>query len=72
MQGSKQGLWKEYHLSIEGIRKGDLFREKWYIKGKGLDLGAEPPCINILLSTPRDLPAVPTVKILIKFMTQLL
>ena len=22
-----------YHLSIEGIRKGFLFREKWYIKG---------------------------------------
>ena len=24
---------KGYHLSIEGIRKGYLFREKWYIKG---------------------------------------
>ena len=24
---------KGYHLSIEGIRKGCLFREKWYIKG---------------------------------------
>ena len=24
---------KGYHFSIEGIRKGCLFREKWYIKG---------------------------------------
>ena len=48
MQSSQQGMWKGYHLLIEGIRKGYLFREKWYIKGgKGLDLGAEPPCINI-------------------------
>ena len=29
IQSSKQGMWKEYHLSIEGIRN----REKWYIKG---------------------------------------
>ena len=31
-------------MSIEGIRNGNLFRkgfrEKWYVKGKGLDLGA--------------------------------
>ena len=24
-----------------------LFREKWYIKGKGLVLGEEPPRMNI-------------------------
>ena len=47
MQSSKQGMCKGYHLSIEGIRKGYLFCKKWYIKGKGLDLGAEPPGINI-------------------------
>ena len=29
----KQGTRKGYHLSIEGIRKGYLFREKWYTKG---------------------------------------
>ena len=28
-------------------RKGYLFREKWYIKGKGLVPGVEPPRINI-------------------------
>ena len=28
-------------------RRGYHFREKWYIKGKGLDLGVEPPRINI-------------------------
>ena len=27
IQSSKQGMWKEYHLSIEGIRN----REKWFI-----------------------------------------
>ena len=32
MQSSKQGMWKGYHLSIEVIRKGYLFREKWYKK----------------------------------------
>ena len=30
MQSSKQGMWKGFHLSIEGIQKG-------------LDLGPEPP-----------------------------
>ena len=33
-------------------RKGYLFREKWYINGKGLVLGAEPPRINISWVTP--------------------
>ena len=28
-------------------RKGYPCREKWYIKGKGLDLGVDPPRINI-------------------------
>ena len=32
-QSSELGLWKWYHLSIEGIRKGDFFCRKWYIKG---------------------------------------
>ena len=33
-----------YHFSTEAIRKGYLFCEKsFYKKGKGLDLGAEPP-----------------------------
>ena len=33
MQNSKQGMCKGYYLSLEGIRKEYLFREKWYIKG---------------------------------------
>ena len=33
MQSSKQGMWKGYHLSIDGIRKEYLFLEKWYKKG---------------------------------------
>ena len=49
MQSSKQGMWKGYHLSIEGVRKGYLFREK---KGKGLDLGAKPLPIKICWVPP--------------------
>ena len=30
---SKQGTRKGYHLSIQGIQKGYLFRKKWYMKG---------------------------------------
>ena len=33
MQSSKQGMWKEYYLSREDIRKGFCFHEKWYMKG---------------------------------------
>ena len=33
MQSPKQGMWKGYNLSIEGIRKGYFFRGKWYKKG---------------------------------------
>ena len=29
-ESSKQGMLKGYHSSIEGIRKGYLFREKQY------------------------------------------
>ena len=32
---------KGYYLSKEGIQ-WVLFREEWYITGKGLDLGEEP------------------------------
>ena len=37
---------------MEGIRKGYLFCQKWSIKGKGLELGTEPPRIRGL--QPRD------------------
>ena len=50
MQRSKQCVWNVYpdlQFSIEGIQKGYLFREKWYVKGKELDLGTEPLLINI-------------------------
>ena len=34
-----------------GTRKGNFFDQKWYIKkGKGLDLGAEPPHIKLWAS----------------------
>ena len=39
---------KGYHLSIEGVQKGYLFCQKWYIKGEriALDLGVEPPSVQ--------------------------
>ena len=55
MKSSKQGIWKVYHFSIEGIRK----MKKWkngIEKGKGLDLGAEPPRIKICWVPPPPLP----------------
>ena len=33
MQSSILGVWKGYHLSVEGIRKGGLLCQKRYIKG---------------------------------------
>ena len=51
MQISKQGMWKGYHSPIEGVRKGHLFHEKWYMKGQGVGPreGASP--YKNLLST---------------------
>ena len=38
-------MWKGHLFSVEGIQKGYLFCQKWYIKGykKGLNLDALPP-----------------------------
>ena len=45
MQRSKLGMWRAQKLPVEGLLKeGGTFSPKngmW--KGKGLDLGAEPP-----------------------------
>ena len=44
MQSSKQGMWKGYHLSIEGVLKGYLFREKMvYKRVRGLTSGWSKP-----------------------------
>ena len=32
---------------IGGVRKEYLFCQKWYIKGKGLEFGAEPPRLKL-------------------------
>ena len=60
MQSSKLGMCERYHLSREGVRKGYLFFQKRYIiKGKGLDLGVEPPRIKRIVpraSTSKVLP----------------
>jgi len=51
------------HLSIEGIRKGYFFREKWYLKGYGVGpRGGACPYKN-LLSNP---PGFSTVKKILK------
>ena len=55
IKSSKLGLWKGYHLSIEGIRKGFLFYQKWYIKGKGLELVVESTRLNFF-----EYPRAPT------------
>lgn len=37
-------------LSFEGIWKGTFSFKKWYIKGKGLNLGVKPPrrkCVSL-------------------------
>ena len=41
---SKQGIWKGDHLSVEGLGKGYLFCQKWYIKGQWVKTlhGASP------------------------------
>ena len=52
-----QGMWKGYHLSIEGIRKRHLVSVKNSIcKGTVLDLGAEPPRIKLFGVPPRGFP----------------
>ena len=52
MQSSKQDMWKGYRLSIEGIRRGIFYVKNGISKGKGLDLGAEPPRIRICWVPP--------------------
>ena len=61
MQSSKQGMWKGDHLSIESIRKGYLFREKWYIKGwrVGPRGGASRATVH-LMAFPLDCSQSPT------------
>ena len=52
-----QGMWKGYHLSIEGIRKRHLVSVKNSIcKGTVLDLGADPPRIKLFGVPPVDFP----------------
>ena len=48
--GSKPGMWKGYHSSIEGIQKEYPFLQN---SGKGLDLGQSLPVLK-LLEPPRD------------------
>ena len=52
MQNSNLGTWKGYHLSIEGIRKGYLFCQKWYIKGWWTEPQGRVSPYKGLLSTP--------------------
>ena len=51
MQSSKQGMWKGHHFSIEGtfFVKNGMSKP---VRGTGLDLGAEPPCIKVCWVPP--------------------
>lgn len=46
---------------MEGTQKGYLFCQKWYIKGKGSDLGAEPSRIKFVLVPPPPFPPQETI-----------
>ena len=46
-------MWKGHHLSIEGIRMGYLFRQKWYLKGWGAGPRGGASLYKHLLIAPR-------------------
>ena len=54
------GMWKEYHLSIEGIWNG---YKNSILKVKGLGCGAEPPNIKLFGVLPRGVSDALTVAI---------
>ena len=44
MQSSKRGMWKRYHLAVEGIQRGCLFSKEWFYKMvRGWTLGIKEP-----------------------------
>ena len=55
MQSSKQGMWKGYQMSIElkVYERGTFFVKNGIQKGKGLDLGVEPPQVKICWVPPQ-------------------
>ena len=55
MQSSKQGVWKGYHLSIEGIQKGYLFCEKWYINPLSPNSDLHQFSLNNIHMLPREM-----------------
>ena len=53
MKSSKQGMWKGYHLSIEGIRKGYLFSWKMVYKRVRVGpRGGDSPYKHLLSNLP--------------------
>ena len=51
-KSNKLGKRKGYHLSIQGYEKGIFLVKNGIKKGKGLELGAEPPRIKLVESHP--------------------
>ena len=47
MRASYESIWKKYHFSSKGIRKGTFSGQNSLQKGKGWDLGTEPPHIEL-------------------------
>lgn len=54
-------------MTIEGTQKGYFFCQKWYIKGKGSDLGAEPSRIKFVLVPPPLPPQEMIIKLMFHF-----
>ena len=52
MLSSKLGMWKGYHLPMEGIRNGEFFCHKRYIKGSGVKPGGRASPYNTFLVPP--------------------
>ena len=55
MLSSKLGMWKGYHLPMEGIRNGEFFCHKRYIKGSGVKPGGRASPYNTFLVPPGTL-----------------
>ena len=54
MRASYESIWKKYHFSSKGIRKGTFSGQNSLQKGKGWDLGTEPPHIELSAVSPRE------------------
>ena len=63
MQSSKRGMWKRYHLAVEGIQRGCLFSKEWFYKMvRGWTLGIGAFQYKKICWLPSELPPCSTVQ----------